>query len=427
MGGGPAGATVSTLLAQRHRKVLLLEKDTFPRYHIGESLIPETYWPLKRIGVLDKIKASRFTKKFSVQFSGSSGKPSRPFYFFETNHHESAVTWQVTRAEFDKILLDHARDSGVEVREGATVKDVMFEGDRATGVKAVLGSSGGEEPAARAYHSRVVVDATGMTSLLAKKLGTRIRDPKLKKASIYGYFNGAMRDTGVDEGATLVLRTPRGGGWFWVLPLADDVTSVGVVADPDYLFKGRGKDYRKILFEEIERCEAVRSRVKEAKFLEEVYVISDFSYRSTRCAGPGYVLIGDAYGFLDPVYSSGVFLALISGEMAADSIHDAFEHDDFSAERLGAFGSKLSKGIESFRKLVYAFYTDGFSFGQFMRKNPQYRKNLIDLLVGNIFYDGVDDIFGPMGESCDLPEPLVGSSDEPARARGAKKKGTPVG
>ena len=113
--------------------------------------------------------------------------------------------------------------------------------------------------------------------------------------------------------------------------------------------------------------------------------------------------------------------------MAADSIHDAFEHDDFSAERLGAFGSKLSKGIESFRKLVYAFYTDGFSFGQFMRKNPQYRKNLIDLLVGNIFYDGVDDIFGPMGELCDLPEPLVGSSDEPARVGGANKKGTPVG
>lgn len=423
MGGGPAGTTCATLLAQQGRRVLLLEKEFFPRHHVGESLIPETYWPLKRIGALEKIKAAGFTKKFSVQFASASGKSSRPFYFFETNHHESAVTWQVSRSKFDKILLDHARESGVEAVEGAKVTDVIMDGDRVTGVEFTTRETPDATPGEpRRVSAPVTVDATGLNALISSKLGLRRRDPCLKKAVIYGYFRNAMREPGVDEGATLVLKTQDGNGWFWFLPLEDDVTSVGVVADPDYLFKGRGRDYEAILMEEIDRCLALKPRMKRAERVGEVHTASDFSYRSSRCAGPGYVLIGDAFGFLDPVYSSGAFLALKSGEFAADAIDDAFRHDDFSGERLGAFGERLTAGLETFRKLVYAFYTEGFSFGQFMQKHPDSRHNLIDILVGDVFKPDIDAIFEPMREVIGVPGRLSESG-----GHGAEPTDAPTG
>ncbi len=425
MGGGPSGSSVAALLARdRGLKVLILERDAFPRRHIGESLIPETYWSMKRLGVLEKIKAAGFTKKFSVQFASQEGRYSKPFYFFETNHHESAVTFQVTRPEFDVILIDHAAECGAEVRHGAQVTDVIFEGDRAVGVR--YKQTGGQASGAgsgdsddsgvgvqtHSVRAKVIVDATGLDAFISTKLRLRKRDPKLRKASIYGYFKGARRDSSVDAGATLILRTPQGDGWFWFLPLPDGVTSVGIVADPKHLLRGRGRDYAKILTEEIEACPAARERLADAEREGEVYTEQDFSYRSKQMAGPGWVLVGDAYGFLDPVYSSGIFLALKSAELAADAIADAFEHDDFSAARLGSPEPLIKQGIESFRKLVYAYYTEGFSFGKFMMKHPQYRENLIDLLVGNIFRPGVDDIFDPMKEFCQIPDP-VNWGDEP--------------
>ncbi len=406
MGGGPAGSCVSTLLAQQGRRVLVVEKERFPRHHIGESLIPETYWPLKRMGVLDKIRQAGFTKKFSVQFASNDGRFSRPFYFFETNHHESAVTWQVLRSKFDALMLDHARESGAEVRQGTLVQDVLFDGERAVGVEIREAGDGARGPVER-LSAHVLVDATGLNALLSSRLGLRLRDPKLRKAVVYSYFRGARRDPGVDHGATLVLRTPPGSnGWFWFIPLAEDVTSVGIVADPDYLFGGRGRDLEKIFAEEIERCAAVRSRVEHATRVDRHYTIQDYSFRSRRCSGPGYVMIGDAYGFLDPIYSTGVFLALKSAELAADAIERAFRAEDFSGETLGAHEPRLRRGVESFRKLVYAYYASDFSFGNFIAEHPECRANLIDLLVGNIFREGVDDIFEVMKDYCDIPPPL---------------------
>lgn len=411
MGGGPSGSMCSTLLAQHGRRVLLLEKDFFPRHHIGESLIPETYWPLKRSGALEKVRAAGFVKKFSVQFASTEGRFSRPFYFFETNHHESAVTWQVTRSKFDKILLDHARDCGVTVIEGATVTDVHFEGDSVKGVDFRRKGEGGALGAVETVHAPVTVDATGQSAILGTRLGIRTRDPRLKKAAVYGYFKDVVRDPGLDGGATLVLRTKEGNGWFWFIPLEDGVTSIGVVADPDYLVKGRGNDREAIYREEIARCPALAQRMEKAQRVGDIYTISDYSYRSTRCSGPGWVLIGDAFGFLDPVYSSGVFLALKSAELAADTIEAAFANGDFSGDSLGAYGAKLSGGIESFRKLVYAFYAEGFSFGKFMQKHPDCRHNLIDLLVGDVLKPDVDAIFESMKEFIEIPAPLMPSGN----------------
>ncbi len=402
MGGGPAGSTAAGILAREGRSVVLFEKEQFPRHHIGESLMTDTFWTFQRLGLLEKLKASPFTRKYSVAFANPAGKESRPFYFFEANHHESAVTWQVTRAEFDLMLIEHAAEQGAVVHQQTQVKRVLFDGDRAVGVEALM-----PDGSLQTFNAKVVVDATGQTAMLSNKFRWRQRDPNLKKAVLYTYFKGAHREPDLNGGATLVLRTQVGSnGWFWYIPLENDITSVGIVADPEYLVKGRGQDLAKIYQEEVEKCEPCRRRVEGAERVDKIYSILDYSYRSKQNSGDGFILIGDAYGFLDPIYSSGVLLALKMAELAVDAIHDAFKHDDFSGARLGQFQYKLDKGIESMRKLVYAFYNEGFSFSQFLRKYPDQRVNVIELLIGNVFKEGVDDVYEPMSDFAEIPPPL---------------------
>lgn len=407
MGGGPAGSSVASMLAREGRQVILFEKEVFPRHHIGESLMTDTYWTFRRMGLLEKLKASPFVRKYSVQFANAEGKESRPFYFFEAVHHESAVTWQVTRAEFDKLLIDHAADSGAVVHQGVLVKQVLFEGDRAVGVEVQMQDGSREK-----FFAKVVVDATGQSAMLSNKFRWRVRDPQLKKAVLYSYWKGAHREPDLNGGATLVLRTEKGSnGWFWYIPLENDITSVGIVADPEYLVQGRGQDLAKIYQEEIDKCEPCRRRVAGGERVDKIYSILDYSYRSKQNAGNGFIIIGDAYGFLDPIYSSGVLLALKMAELAADAIHDAFNHDDFSAERLGQYQAKLDRGIESMRKLVYAFYNEGFSFSGFLRKYPEERVHIINLLIGDVFREGVDHVYGPMSEFAEIPPPLYEQID----------------
>src|ERR1041384_4396201 len=251
MGGGPAGSSVAGILAREGRQVILFEKEIFPRHHIGESLMTDTYWTFRRLGILEKLKESPFVRKYSVQFANPAGKESRPFYFFEAVHHESAVTWQVTRAVFDQMLIEHAQEQGAVVHQKTAVKQVLFDGDRAVGVEAQMADGSLEQ-----FHAKVVIDATGQSAMLSNKFRWRQRDPKLKKAVLYSYFKGAHREPDLNGGATLVLRTQTGSnGWFGYTPLKNDITSVGIVADPDYLVKGRGQDLAKIFQEEIEKCE----------------------------------------------------------------------------------------------------------------------------------------------------------------------------
>ena len=407
MGGGPAGSSVASMLAREGRQVILFEKEIFPRHHIGESLMTDTYWTFRRMGILEKLRDSPFVRKYSVQFANHSGKESRPFYFFEAVHHESAVTWQVTRAKFDHLLIDHAAEQGATVHQGVLVKQVLFDGDRAIGVEVQM-----QDGSRQKFFAKVVVDATGQMAMLSNKFRWRVRDPKLKKAVLYSYFKDAHREPDLNGGATLVLRTEHGsGGWFWYIPLEDGITSVGIVANPDYLLKGRGQDLAKIFEEEIEKCGPVAKRVAEGERVDKIYSILDYSYRSKHNAGNGFIIIGDAYGFLDPIYSSGVLLALKMAELAADAIHDAFQQDDFSAARLGQYQTKLDRGIESMRKLVYAFYNDGFSFSGFLRKYPDERYHIINLLIGDVFKEGVDEVYGPMSEFADIPPPLYEQLD----------------
>jgi flavin-dependent dehydrogenase len=388
IGGGPAGATAATLVAERGHAVTLFERERFPRYHVGESLIPETFWVLERLGILPTMRESRFVEKHSVQFVSEQGKLSAPFYFADYKDHESSRTWQVTRREFDQLLLDNARAKGVDVHEGVRVLEVLFEAGRAVGVR-VVDESGVE----RTVRSRVVVDAAGQSTVIQDRLGLRQWDPDLKKAAIWTYWKGAQREAGRDAGATLVLQLEGKKGWFWYIPLDGDVTSVGVVADHEYLFQGRAsKDPAVIYAEEVARCPGLVPRLAGAERTEPFRVAKEYSYRSRQVAGEGWVLVGDALGFLDPLYSSGILLALKSGALAADAIHAGLAIGDTSAAALGAWGPGYLAGMNRMRKLVRAFY-DGLNFGGVVRHHEEAKPLITDILIGDIFKPDIDELW----------------------------------
>jgi flavin-dependent dehydrogenase len=389
IGGGPAGATASTLLAQQGVRVAVFERDAFPRFHIGESLIPETYWVLKRLNMLPKMQQSHFVKKYSVQSVNAAGKLSAPFYFWDNKPHECSQTWQVVRSEFDKMMLDNAHEHGAEVFERTRVLDVLFEGDRAVGVRVQRG-----DDAARDVRARIVVDASGQIGVLQNRFRLRVWDPILNKGAVWTYWRGAYRDTGRDEGATMVLQTADKSGWFWYIPLHDDIVSVGVVAPARKMLGTR--DPRETIYERaMASCPAVADRVSNATRVTGYFVTKDYSYRASANAGDGWVMIGDAYAFLDPLYSSGVLLALRSGEMAAAAIVDGLAKGDVSAQQLGRWKAGYDEGVDRMRRLVCEYY-DGFSFGNFVRHYPELRNTITYLLIGDLFEDKVDKVWKPM-------------------------------
>jgi flavin-dependent dehydrogenase len=242
--------------------------------------------------------------------------------------------------------------------------------------------------------AQVVVDASGQSAMLQNRFKLRTWDPVLNKGAIWTYWEGAYRDTGRDEGATLVVQTTDKQGWFWYIPLHNNTVSLGVVAPFDYLFKGRGS-HEQTYEEEVERCPAIQERVASAKRVTGFFATKDYSYRSRQVAGDGWVLVGDAFGFLDPLYSSGVLLALKSGQLAADAIAEGLARGDVSAAQIGKWGPMFNQGVDRMRRLVCEYY-DGFSFGKFVRNFPHLRGTVTDLLIGDLFTERVDAVWEPM-------------------------------
>jgi len=443
IGCGPAGASASAILAAKGRRVLVLEREKFPRYHIGESLIPYTYFPLQRMGLIEKMKSSHFVRKYSVQFVSPDGRASHPFYFFKHLKHEAANTWQVLRSEFDQLLMDNAREKGAEVREEITVRETIEKNGYVIGVRAV--TKDGEK---LEFYAPITIDATGRDAFTLSRTGWKVRDPYLNKIAVWTYYKGAIRDAGVDEGATTVAYVPD-KGWFWYIPLAGDVVSVGIVAEKDYLYKdvraganlaiGTGPQdtgpgltqlvsaplYRHADGRQNELAEIFHREVGNNKWIEQhlavgeqfgpYRVTGEYSYRSRYCAANGLVLIGDAFAFLDPVFSSGVFVALCSGERAADAVDQALADGDYSAQRFTQYGVDMCRGIEGMRRLVYSFYDHAFSFGAFIKKYPHLNGDLTDCLIGNLFMD-FDPLFTAVAEFARVPPPLSHGLPRPAAA-----------
>ncbi|MBP85412.1 MAG: alkylhalidase [Planctomycetaceae bacterium] len=390
IGGGPGGCTTAALLAEARCSTLLIEREKVPRFHVGESLMPETYWVFERLGVLEKMKQSSFIKKLSVAFVSHSGAESNPFFFKEHDPRECSQTWQVERGEFDKMLFDNAAEKGADCVDETRVLDVLFEGDRAVGVKLQLADGSSSE-----VGCKVVVDATGQQALLANRLGLKVDYPDLQKVAIWGYYHNARRDPGEHGGATIIMHTSGKKSWFWYIPLREDITSIGVVGERDYLVQGRGAP-EEIFEDELVKCPALVDRLMNAELTSEFRVAKEFSYKTTKRAGDGWVLVGDAWGFIDPIYSSGVYFALKSGEHAADAIVAGLRMGDTSAAQLGGWLDDFHGGTKLIRKLVDAYYTNEFSFGRFMKAHPEHRGKLTDLLIGRIFHDDAGKIFDDM-------------------------------
>ena len=400
VGAGPAGSTTGALLAEKGHDVLIVEKEKFPRYHVGESLMPFCYFPLERLGLVDTLMESANPRKYCVQFVRQDGFLSQPFYFFQHFDHPSSTTWQVWRSDFDKMILDKARSNGASVMEETKAKGLIKNGERVEGIKVESKEMGLLE-----LHAPIVIDASGRDCFAAHKENWMVRDPELKKIALWTYYKAAKRDPGLDEGATTVAYLPD-KGWFWYIPLSGDMVSVGIVAERDYLFNGSTKDHDEIFQREVQNNQWIKEHLAEAEQTGEYRITGEYSYRNRYCASEGLVLAGDALGFLDPVFSSGVFLALKSGVMLADEIDLALKAGDLSAKSFERYGKMMQSSIETMRKIVYAFYDKDFSFGDLAKRGEHLRAALTDCLIGNVEDNEFRELFDAMSDLAELPEPI---------------------
>lgn len=425
IGGGPAGASAAAILAGHGHRVLVLEREKFPRYHIGESMIPFTYGPMERLGLIPLMKQSAFQKKYSVQFVAPNGKASQPFYFFNRYDRDTiAQTWQVLRSEFDEILLNHARSKGAQVIEEITVKELIRENvlpasrrqhsntddetsgkmpearsERVLGVRAQMKSGEVVE-----FRAPITLDCTGKESFTAVRNGWRTKDPFLNKVAVWTYYQGSRRELGIDEGQTTVAMIPE-KGWFWHIPQHNDMVSVGVVAEGKYLTRGGVKDPKAMFHREVEENLWIKDHLSVGRQLGEYFITSEYSFHSRHCGCEGLLLVGDAFAFLDPVFSSGLMLALKSGVLAGDAVHAAIQAGDFSPERFGDYARYMREGVENMRKLVYAFYDPEFSFKKVIDKYPEAADEITDCLSGDVNKDFTP-LWNKIREFAPLPEDL---------------------
>jgi flavin-dependent dehydrogenase len=398
VGGGPAGATAATVLAQYGRRVAIIEKEEFPRYHVGESLIPYTHFPLKRIGMIEKMHQQKYVKKYSVQFANITGDDAHPFYFNEHMNHDASQTWQVERRIFDQLLLDNAKEKGVNVILGLKADQILKKDQKVNGILAINDSRESFE-----FYAPVIIDASGRNGLALKRNGWAVSDPVLNKVSIWNYFKDAKRDAGIDEGATTVAYLPE-KGWFWYIPLQENIVSVGLVADKDYIYRDT-RDAETIFQREVNNNLWIKNHLSGSQASDQYRITADYSYRSQYCATDGLVLTGDAFAFLDPVFSSGLFFAFKGGEMAGDAVEQALLKEDYSAHQFTNYGEIFRQNMEAMRTLVYAFYDKDFSFRSLFEKYPHLSGDVTDLLIGHLDKDFTE-MFRAMSEFADLPSPL---------------------
>lgn len=400
IGGGPAGTCSGAILAEYGHRVLILEREKFPRYHIGESLIPFTFQPLERIGMIPKMRKSAFVKKYSVTFVQPDGKRSQPFYFFNRYDRDTvAQTWQVLRSEFDQMLLDNAREKGAEVREETTVLRTLLEDGQVVGVE-VAGKSGHQSQ----IRARITLDCSGKEAFTSNRNGWRMRDPYLDKIAVWTYYKDSKRGEGIDEGDTTVAYVPE-KGWFWHIPQHRGMTSVGVVAEGKYLTRGGVREPRDIFHREVKENAWIQDRLSVGECTGEYFITSEYSRHSRYCASPGLLLVGDALAFLDPVFSSGVMLALKSGQLAGEAVHSGFVNGDLTPQTFAQYGATIRQGVENMRKLVYAFYDPNFSFREVIKRYPDAAGEITDCLSGDVNKD-FSQLWSRIREFVPLPEDL---------------------
>jgi flavin-dependent dehydrogenase len=351
IGGGPAGSTAGALLAKAGRRVLIVERDRFPRFHIGESLLPFSMKAFTRLGLHEKFRRAGFVEKFGGEMCGACSKEGVKFYFEDGFQSQTDRSYQVTRAEFDKILLDTAAENGAEVREETSVEKVEFAADGVT--LTIRGRTSGPAEIRAAY----VIDASGRNSVIGAHFKLRKNYTHLQKVSVFAHFDGVVRDEGRDGTLTRMVRGID--RWFWSIPLKEGRTSIGIVID-HALFKKAKLSPEEFLTRAIAEQPLLADRMENAERVSPVHVASDFSYRNTRFTGDRWLLAGDAAGFIDPVFSSGVFLAVLAGEQAADALHEVLDHPQRRARLFARYERVMNRAMDVYLRFVDAWYSKEF-------------------------------------------------------------------
>ncbi len=390
IGAGPGGASAAAIVAEQGHSTLLLERDKMPRFHVGESLMPETYWIFERLGILQEMDRMGFTRKNGVQFVNSSGKESKPFIFAEHDDRPCNESWHVERSKFDQVLYETAFNRGATCSDETRVLDIDIR--KKSPHRVTIQTAEGKE---QDITAKVIIDASGQSTMLAERMKLKEYYPDLKKAAIWGYFDGAVRAGGGNPEVTCILHTETKDAWFWFIPLGNGTVSVGLVGDNDFLLK-RGGSPTKTFETEIQNCPGIKRRLLDATLKGKFNVAKEFSYTVKEQAGDGWVMVGDAGGFIDPIYSSGVFLALKSGVMAGEAVAEGLFSGDVSAKQLGRWTREYNSGVSLIKKLVSAFYTKEFSFGSFMKAYPHHGQNVTNLLIGRVFEGNPGKIFEDM-------------------------------
>lgn len=377
VGGGPAGSTIAALLAERGNQVVLVEKDRHPRFHIGESLLPLNLPLLERLGVMDEIERIGMIK-YGAEFVSPYHNKSVTFNFANAWHKDLPYSYQVRRSEFDHILLKNAVAKGAAVVEGCRVTEIEF--GSASGALIQARDDNGRSCSWRA---KFLVDATGRDTLLATRLGIKHRNRKHSSAAIFGHFTGARRLPGKEAGNITVFWFDY--GWFWFIPLADGMTSVGAVCRPQYI-KSRKTDLVGFFKNAIELCPALADRLKDAQLATAVTATGNYSYRAERMIGKNYIMLGDAFAFIDPLFSAGVFLAMNSAFAGADVVSTCLSEPRKAKRALKRFDADIRRGVDTYSWYVYRISRPAFRH-LFMAPRNLFRveEAMLSLLSGDIF------------------------------------------
>ena len=379
IGGGPAGSSAAIVLAERGHRVVQVEKARHPRFHIGESLLPANLPLFERLGVADQVQAIGMQKWGAEFVSPWHGDRGETFNFAEGWNKSLPFSYQVRRSEFDEILIRRAAQQGAEVVESCRVRSVERQPNGQMRVDAEC-----DDGSTRSWLARYVIDASGRDTFLGNKLDSKRRNSKHNSAALYGHFRNADRYPEEKRAGNISIYWFE-HGWFWFIPLADGVTSIGAVVWPYYL-KSRKIPVREFFLETIAMCPTLQARMQNAELVSEVEATGNYSYSCDRSYGPGYLLVGDAFTFIDPMFSSGVLMAMVNGVAGAEALDRSVRHPEQAAAAMKAFDRILRHGPKEYSWFIYRI-TNPTMRDLFMAPRNDFRMKeaMLGLLAGDIY------------------------------------------